>query len=231
MKISSKIRLFFLPALILSLSVLGSCASVSSTAFEREKDFYYGTGAAKTVEEAEIAAKIDLISSALQTPITVEMAKSFSLKGLKPFIKEKKDDGVSVVYRISREDWNKQEEPREEALRGEINSSYESLLGREQQDAALSLTEASELLSRLSREGLYTVLKDKQKDGILLSSKIITYTSFLVSSLKTEINHGDFFIDNSTAIEITFTNQNGNKAISLPISTKWKSGESSTASS
>jgi hypothetical protein len=220
-----KIRLPFLLALILSLSVLSSCASVSSVAFERDKDFYYGAGTVKTSDEAEMAAKIDLISSALQTSITEEMAKSFSMKGLKPFIKEKTDDGVSVVYRISREDWNKLEEPRQEALRGEINSSYELLVGGGQQDVALRLADAAGLLARLSREGVYAVLKDKEKDGILLSTKISSYSSILVSSLKTDIIPGDFFIDDNTLIEITFTTQNGNKAISLPISTKWKSSE------
>jgi len=82
MIIFRKIRLPFFLALVISFSVFVSCASVNSVAFEREKDFYYGIGFATTSDEAEIVAKKELISSALQTPITEEMTKAFSLKGL-----------------------------------------------------------------------------------------------------------------------------------------------------
>lgn len=228
MKSSSKIRLPFLAMLIFSFSLLVSCASISPVAFEREKDFYYGVGTAGTREEAEILAKNDLISSALQTPITDEMATSFSLKGLKPFIKEKKEGVFSVVYRISYEDWNKQEEPRQEKLRGEFNSSYESLVDRGQQDVTLHLAEATVLLARLSREGMYTILKDKERDGILLSTKISSYSSILISSLKVDIMPQDSFIENNAAIVITFLTKEGTAVASLPVSTLWKSSETET---
>lgn len=228
MKSSSKIRLPFVAALILSFSFLVSCASVNPVAFEREKDFYYGIGSAGTREEAEILAKNDLISSALQTPITDEMAKSFLLKGLKPFIKEKKEGVFSVVYRMSYEDWNKQEEPRQEKLRGEFNSSYTSLVERGQQDVTLRLAEATVLLAKLSREGVYTILKDKERDGILLSTKISSYSSILITSLKVDIMPQDSFIENDASIVITFMTKEGKAIASLPVSTKWKSTETET---
>lgn len=223
MKRSCKLSSTVVVSLILFFLTITSCVSQDPVSFQREKDFYYGEGQGATLEEAEEAAKIDLVSSALKVLITAEMAKSFELKGLKPYIKENKSDIYYIVYRYSIEDWNEIQVPRESQLRTELEAAFLSAKEQGKKDTVEGFRAASKLLERLSLEGLYLVLTTKESGDILFSKAINDYCNELVSNMSFEVDSDGVFLNDESVITITLKSGNSRAVANMPVSTSWSS--------
>ena len=223
MKKKCCIRPVIVSALLFSIILFLSCASADSRSFRRDKDFFYGTGSGPTQEVAAENAKVSLISSAINSPVTVEMAKSFPLKKLRPYIKEKKSDSVSIVYRISAAEWAKMEIPREARLREELSNAFAQISGSSQQQVVLRLRETSNLLSRLWEEGLYPVLTESEGGDIIFSETLLKYSKNLLTSIQVAIQENERFISDGAILKASFLSEDGSPVVDLPVAVMWKS--------
>ncbi len=221
MKSVFKIVSTIVPLVVTAVVVLVSCVTAEPVSFMREKDFYYGEGSGATVAEAEIAAKTDLVASAMQVSVTPEMAAAFPLKSLRPFISEKNAGAVYIVYRYSVEDWTKREEPRERALREELTAAFGLIEAKGYQDVKSSLEQAAALLNKLSSEGLSQVLTVTETDSTLFSRKITLWTRELVASIHIELQPAGSIVQDDSVLSVSFRSSNGKPVVSLPVAINW----------
>lgn len=211
-----------LSGLILVMAIT-SCATQDPISYERESEYYYGEGQGATVEEAEVAAKIDLISSILKVLITAEMADSFEFEKLKPYIEEEQSGTFYIVYRYSVEDWNEIYEPRKESLRAELTKEFRAAKGMK--DPVASLMATSSILERLSMEGLYLVLTLSETDDTLLSETFSNYLKELVSKMLITVSGDGAFLKDNSVVEVKLTSSTGKALGKMPLSLTWSSGD------
>ena len=226
--------------IVLTVSILllvVSCSSIDPISFEREPDYIYGTGKGQTPEDAKQSALNDLIASALaetqatQTHlrskpiITSEMAKSFNLPKLSPFVTEKKDGKVFVVYRLERSKWKEMEGTREALLRTELTAEFEKLVINSKETCFDRLSAAGSILGRLSREGLYSSLTTTEEGSVIFSDSVLTWCKEYLSSFQPKVMPEKNFINDDSILKVTFLSNDGEPITSLPLSVIWEAPE------
>ena len=222
-----------------ALAATASCASMSVSDFKRDPEFIYGTGRGTTPEEAEQAARVDLITRALAGPqdsstqggglaLTAEMTKSVKLPPLKPYILDKSKTGAAVVYRLPAAQWATLETARQAAIRAEVGGAFDTLRGSGSESLERRLAEAGRLLGRLSLEGVAGVLTETEAGPALMSKAIESYCLDQVSGASFAVKPSDGLVDDGSSFEIALKAKDGSAIPAAPISIAWKSalGES-----
>lgn len=241
MKVYPKNSMVLFIALTVSIVLFVlSCSSIDPVSFEREPEYMYGKGNGKTPEDAKESALNDLIASALaetqatQTHlrskpiITSEMAKSFNLPKLSPFVTEKKDGSVFIVYRLKRSKWKEMEGNREALLRTELTAEFENLVINSKEICFNRLSAAGSILARLYREGLYSSLTTTEEGSAIFSDSILTWCKEYLSSFQSLVMPEKNFINDDSVLEITFLSPEGEPLTSLPLSVIWEATEVQT---
>jgi formylglycine-generating enzyme required for sulfatase activity len=228
--------LFIVFTVSILLSVL-SCSSIDPVSFEREPEYIYGTGNGETPEEAEDSALNDLIASALAETqatkahlrskpiITSEMAKSFNLPKLSPFVTEKKDGKVYVVYRLERSKWQEMEGTRQTLIRTELTDEFENSVVNSNESGADRLNAAGSILSRLSSEGLHSSLTTTEEGSVIFSDTVLTWCKEYLSALQPKVMPEKNFVDDDSILKVTFLSDDGEPVTSLPLSVIWEASE------
>jgi formylglycine-generating enzyme required for sulfatase activity len=216
------------------------CSPVDVITFEREPEYIYGTGSGKTKQEAQEAARNDLIASALAETqaarshlrskpiITSEMAKSFNLPKISPFTKKKKGGKVFVALRLKRSKWKEINDRHEAILRSELTAQFGDSVLNSEKSSLDRLNVAVAILTRLYREGLYSSLTTAKQGSVLFSDSIIKWFKKHLSSIQTTVKLDKNFIDDASVLEIAFLSADGKTIGSLPLSAKWQAPEVET---
>jgi len=220
--------------LCLALSVLASCASLTPTEVKQQADSYYGVGSGATREEAEVAAKRDLISNALtetarsrgsgKGPVQVDAAAAaaFELPKLRRVAGDEAGGLETVMLSIEAEKWDEYEQVREAVIRVELQGRFSALKQRSSQPLAERMREAAGLLDRLDREGLTHLLTEYDQDGLLMSTAIETFCRQLCADLSINVSPEGGFVGPETRFEARIQGGDGAPVGSLPLHVEWR---------
>jgi formylglycine-generating enzyme required for sulfatase activity len=221
-------------SLIVFILFVLSLAAADVVTFKRDPEYIYGTGSGMTKEEAKESARNDLIASALAETkvtqshlrskpiITSEMAESFDLPKLSPFIKEKKEEKIFVVFRLKRSQWKEIIDRQEASLRSELTAEFGNSVLNSEKSNMDRLNVAVAILTRLYREGLFSSLTTTKEGSILFSDSIIKWFKGHLSSVQPNVMLDKNFINDDSVLKITFLSDDGRPISSLPLSAKWK---------
>jgi hypothetical protein len=222
--------------LSLALAVLASCANLTPMEVKQEVDHYYGVGSGATRDEAEAAAKLDLISNALtqtarsqgsgrgRVQINAEAAASFELPKLRRVARDDAGGGETVMLSIEWEQWDEAERAREAALRAELQERFSALKQERSQPLADRIREAARLLDRLTREGVTDLLTEEERGSRLMSTAIEMYCRQLCTGLSVGTIPAGGFVGPETRFEATVRGGDGGQTGYLPLRVEWVNG-------
>ncbi len=196
---------------------------------KEEDGFYYGYGKASTKQDAEFAAKKDLIETALTASIRASNPKASRvsvsddvvksrLSNVKAFAQDK--PGLNVTYRIKLADWEKDEKSFSQKLRDSLSSRYSKLTSNA--SAAEKINEAVEILNVLAANGETELLKIQEGSTELYSKKVEAACSSIVKGLTITISAKDGFIDGNTKFSVNVADASGKAVSGLKLKASWE---------
>jgi len=225
--------------LCLAALALASCATLAPSEVKQRADHYYGVGYGATRDEAEAAARRDLIANALTEtarsrgtatgPVQVdaEVADALELPRLRAVAKEEAGDRQTVMLSIEAEKWDEYERAREAVIRTELQERFSALKQGRPQALADRMQEAGRLLERLAREGLTELLTEEGEGGRLMSTAIEAFARELCADLSVNTSPAGGFVGPETRFEVSVRGAYGVPTGSLPLRVEWvpKGGE------
>ncbi|MGN0728678.1 formylglycine-generating enzyme family protein [Treponema sp.] len=203
-------------------------AKPKSELVKQEPGFYYGFGEGSTKEEAEFAAKKDLIENALTATLrqSVPSASQITLHNdavkerlekIKPFNQSK--DGLTVAYRMKVEDWDKDEALYAEKLRKTLEANYQKLATKG--DPAARIASALEIMQALKKRGETEVLALQNGGADLYARKVESICASIVDDLSISISAADGIIAPAAEISVSVTDKSGKPVSGLSLKAVW----------
>jgi len=214
--------------------VLASCAGLAPTEVKQQGDRYYGMGSGATRDEAEAAAKRDLISNALtetarsrgsgkgRIQVDAQAAAAFELPKLRRVARDEAGVRETVMLSIKAADWDEYERAREAAIRAELEERFSALRWGSSQLLADRLREAGRLLDRLAGEGLTDLLTEEDQGSLLMSTAIEAFCRQLCAGLSITASPEGGFIGLETRFEASVRGAYGAPTGSLPLRVEWR---------
>jgi hypothetical protein len=193
-------------------------------------------GSGTTRDEAEAAAKRDLISNALtetartrgsgtaRIQVDAEVAAAFELPGLRPVARDESSGGETVMLSIKAAKFDEHERAREAALRTEVQERFSALQQGHWQPPAERMREAASLLDRLAREGVAGLLTQDAQGGRLVSAAIEAFCRQLFDGLSITTSPEGGFVGSETRLEASVQSGGGTPSGSLPLRVEWTPG-------
>ena len=228
--------------LCLASFVLASCATLDPKEVKQKDDHYYGVGSGATRDEAQAAAKRDLISNALtetarsrgsgNEPIQVDVAAAaaFELPRLRTVARDKAGAQETVMLKLKAAEWDKHERAREAVIRAELQERLSALKQGPPQPLADRMREAGRLLERLAREGLTDLLSEEDQGSRLMSTAVEAFSRQLCRGLAISIHPAEGFVGPETRFEASLQGGDGAPVGSLPLRVEWEPKGAESAS-
>jgi hypothetical protein len=222
--------------LCLALFLPVSCTSLAPTEVKQQVDHYYGVGSGVTRDDAEAAAKRDLISNALtqsarsrgsgkeRVQVDAEVAAAFELPKLRRVARDEAGLRETVMLSIETEKWYEAEQVREAVLRAELQKSFSSLKLDRTRPLADRVREAAGLLVRLEREGVTDLLTEQERGSRLMSTAIEMYCRQLCTGLSVTTSPEGGFVGPETRFKATVSGGEGTRIGALPLRVEWVHG-------
>ncbi|MBN1834892.1 MAG: SUMF1/EgtB/PvdO family nonheme iron enzyme [Spirochaetales bacterium] len=228
-------RITYAVCLCLAALVLASCATLTPREVKQEADRYYGVGSAATRDEAEAAARRDLIANALtetarsrgsaagRIQVDPEVADAFELPRLRTVAREEDQAGgrETVMLSVEAAKFDAYEQERQAALRAELRERLAALEQGPPQPLADRMREAGGLLERLAREGVAELLTEQDEGGRLMSTAIEAFCRQLCAELSITPSPAGGFVGPETRFEASVRGAYGLPTGSLPLRVEW----------
>ncbi|MBN1837990.1 MAG: SUMF1/EgtB/PvdO family nonheme iron enzyme [Spirochaetales bacterium] len=219
--------------LCLAVFALASCATLAPSEVKQEADRYYGVGSGATRDQAEAAARLDLISNALtetargrgtgqgRIQIDAQVGAAFELPRLRRVAREEAGDRQTVMLSIEAARFDEYERMREAALRAELQERFSALKQGPPLPLADRMREAGRLLERLAREGMTNLLSEEGEGGRLMSSAVEAFCRELCADLTITTHPAGGFVGPETRFEASIRGAYGVPTGSLPLRVEW----------
>lgn len=214
---------------------LASCASTADVLVNKEPGFIYGSGFDAVQSAADEKAYLDLIYNVLTETksvreikkanfvLTAEIKEAFAVLKLKPHLSEKKSDSrYDVVYRVSREQWEKTEALRVEKLNKEFGAAFDALKGSANKTLAAKVKEAAAHTAAIERSGAFNRIVGSSADGSILSDAIEAYCAELCAKIAVSADPAGGLAEPGSSIVAAVTDRNGKPVSAFPLSAEWK---------
>ena len=224
----------FVTALLIAGVVLASCATTADVLVNKEPGYFYGTAYDSTQAAAEEKAFTDLIFSVLTESkgikqikkanfiLTKEIKDAFATFKLKPQLSEKKSETrYDVVYRLSRDQWEKAEAPRVEKLNKDFGAAFTALKGSSKSTAA-KVKEAAALAAAIGRSGAENRIVGAEAGGVILSDRIEAYCREITEGITIVALPASGLVKASAPIGITVAGKDGKPQAAFPVELGWK---------
>ncbi|MCI6798432.1 MAG: formylglycine-generating enzyme family protein [Spirochaetia bacterium] len=204
-------------------------AKPKSDLVKQEPGFYYGFGQGSTKEEAEFAAKKDLIENSLTSTLRITSPAASQIIITDEAVKERSEkyqtayqskNGLSVAYKIKAENWDKEEKVYAETLRKTLADEYQKLAAKG--SAAARLASAEKIMQALSERGETELLTLQDKGTELYARKVESICASVVNDIVLSISVSDGIISPSTSITVKAADKNGKAVADLPLKIVWE---------
>ncbi len=221
---------------------VNACKTLAPQEVKQQSGYYYGFGSGASKTEAVVEAKRDLISNALtetarsrgskkgRIQVDSEAALAFKLPKLQPIAKQEAGGRETVVVSIKAAEWEKYEQARELAIRGELQGKLAALRDGNGKSLADRLLEAGKMLDRLSREGLTYLLAETEQDSLLMSAAIEDYCREISRGLSITPSPTGGFVGGQTRFAAMVLGADGAPAGPVPLHIEWSAKDTEPAS-
>ena len=185
----------------------------TATLVKEEEGYYYGTGKGSAKEESELKAKKDLVENALteillekdpdSDPVSVSEERILERFGQKAKFElvETNKKGSFVTFKMTCEEFQKEQLAYEETLRQALSPKYDSFVAGN--NVAKKMEDASAILSELAATGETNLLTVTEGGTELFATRVENEVAKIVESLKFEISVKDGFVGPDTVYEIS----------------------------
>ncbi|MFA6506500.1 MAG: formylglycine-generating enzyme family protein [Treponemataceae bacterium] len=237
MRVSS----FVAAVAVLATVALASCASTADVLVNKEPGFFYGSGFDASQAAADEKAYLDLMYNVLTETnairqikksnfvLTAEIKDAFALLKLKPQLSEKKSDArYDVVYRLSREQWEKAETVRLQKLNKEFGTSFDALKGNTTKSISTKIKEAASLLAAIERSGAFNRIFGATPGGQILNARIEEYCLEITKGIVVTATPAGGLIPQGSGIVIAAADKGGKPVPAFPFTMLWKTDEKSS---
>lgn len=210
-------------------------AKPKSDLVKQEPGFYYGFGEGQTKEDAEFAAKKDLVENSLTASVRLQKPSASQIfvsadavkeriENIKAFRDEKpfnaNKTGTKVTFRLKIAEWDKMEKTYAEVLRNSLAADYQKLLGTG--SVAEKLDIASKIMKALAERGETDLLTLNDGETELYSQKVESACSSAIKTISLNIGSADGIINPDAKIAVSASDANGKPIANLSLKILWE---------